>query len=697
MRLDGACLLLSALAALPAQSPPIQIQVQPNRVIRTFDATEAFGTSVDGQEHGNNSRMLSPASVALMKTAGLKALTYRLRTELGGEVWHWNPEGTWSDPKRKEGYWTSSAAPGKPILESYGYRLTRRGNTIDQALNNGYSRLDDGDLGTFWKSNPYLDPHYTHEPYSAHPEWIVIGFGNVLPINHLRIHWAAPYAARFEVDTWSSDTDEWTGTWHTVAANQKGNPGVQEVDFPQVQAEFLKIQLLESSETALPHCTDPRDAMGFAVRELEAGLKQADGSFHDAIRHGKTQNAQTWMCVSSTDPWHREEDKDANTEQPGFDLIARTHLSNGRPMLMPTGALYDTPENVAAEVKWLKAKHFSLRGLEIGEEPDGQSADAVHFGLLYAQMAATIRRIDPKVRLGGPSFQTAHVDYCDFPRGGPPWLTQFKDTLRREGHLQDFQFVSFEWYPFDDVLGNPSRQLQLAVPLLRESVKRLQGAGMAGMPWLITEYGWSAYAAQPEVEIPGAIFDLDLALNALALGARTTYAYGYEPDSVIQEKPGAWGNNMLFLDDGETMQPMPTCYAARLLTKAACMPRGVHRLLEVSGAPSAVGAYAIRRPDGRIALVLTNRADGPLAVALQGLGPGVLKGFRYDARCYRWLADGEHGHPLVNQPPYPIAAREGRTRLPAMSITVLLNRTPLHGDVYGERKVAGVGAPDANR
>ena len=70
--------------------------------------------------------------------------------------------------------------------------VTRRGDTIDQAADAGFSRLDDGRRKTFWKSNPYLDPHFTHEPEGAHPQWVLIDFGTHRRIDAVRIDWGAP-------------------------------------------------------------------------------------------------------------------------------------------------------------------------------------------------------------------------------------------------------------------------------------------------------------------------------------------------------------------------------------------------------------------------------------------------------------------------------------------------------------------------
>src|SRR5947207_11078415 len=100
---------------------------------------------------------------------------------------------------------TSHHAVAHTVNLSSRYRLPRRGNKTDQANDDGYSRIADGDEESFWKSDPYLDSHFTGEPDDAHPQWVVIDLGATKPVDSVRIRWGAPYAEQYKVEYWSGD------------------------------------------------------------------------------------------------------------------------------------------------------------------------------------------------------------------------------------------------------------------------------------------------------------------------------------------------------------------------------------------------------------------------------------------------------------------------------------------------------------
>src|SRR5436190_8659187 len=233
-RRQAAALQICLLATICVHSGPLLAQrrttatitIDTSRPLNRFTPSHAIGAAIDGHEKGVNDLQFTPDNIKAMLTAGLRPITYRLRTELGMDVWHWNPKGSWSEQANRQGYWVSDSDPRQPVSLSYGYSLPRRGNTIDQAANNGYSRLDDGDEQSFWKSNPYLDSHFTGEDNKLHPQWIVIQFARPEPVNALRVSWGEPFAKRFRVQ-YASFSDQ-----SVIALNPPGTW----TDFPR--AEF---------------------------------------------------------------------------------------------------------------------------------------------------------------------------------------------------------------------------------------------------------------------------------------------------------------------------------------------------------------------------------------------------------------------------------------------------------------------------
>src|SRR2546428_505385 len=149
-----------------------------------------------------------PAYLKQIRDAVWEVTSYHQNPDLFAHAGHGNPKGTWSDPAGK-GYFTGDSTPTKEMIRhSYGYQLRHRGFTRNGGTEfDGYSRLDDGDLQSYWKSNPYLAKEFTGEDDSLHPQWVVIALDKKQDINAIRIHWGDPYAQSFEVQYWDGDGD----------------------------------------------------------------------------------------------------------------------------------------------------------------------------------------------------------------------------------------------------------------------------------------------------------------------------------------------------------------------------------------------------------------------------------------------------------------------------------------------------------
>lgn len=700
------CLLLT-LQSLSVITPDVAsgtslvtVTVDTSKPVNRFIPSHAIGAGVDGQEFGSIKRQLSPENIRAMLTAGLKPLAYRLRTELAGEAWHWNPRGRWSDGVRRQGYWTSSTELNAPIKVSYGYRLPRRGNTIDQANDDGYSRIADGDPRSFWKSNPYLDEHFTHEQNSHHPQWVLIDLGESKGIDAIRIEWGRPFATKFAIQYGDFVGDEdlsqrlptdWHSFPHGDIENGKGGNSLLRLANQSLRVRYVRVRLDESSERAAQRSHDVRDRLGFAIREIYLGTITAHGRFQDAIRHAASHDTQTHIYVSSTDPWHRAVDRDKDTEQPGFDFIFDSGLTNGLPVMLPVPVLYDTPANAVAEIEYLTMRGYPMDRVEVGEEPDGQFIDSEHYAQLYVQFVEALRRANPRLHFGGPSMQdieqTEVPGRIEFGKGG--WLGRFLQYLKAHGRMKDFSFFSFEWYPFEDDCERPGEQLQSASTMLSDALDELQQGGLTHeIPWIISEYGYSAFAARAEIDLEGALLNADSVARFLTLGGGAAYLYGYEASEVIKENDCSAGNNMLFFLDtaGGRAQPTATYWGGRLLTQEWVKPGDeLHEIypamsdLKNAQGEEVVTAYALRRPDGLWSIMLINKdpkESHQVQIILQNKsGTNIwspVEMVQFSGAQYQLASDRERPVPLKSDPPARFRMeRTAPLTLPNWSITVV--------------------------
>jgi len=691
----------------PVESVTVTARFRPGRPLHRFIPSHALGAAIDADSGGAQNRKLTPANIQAMLSAGLKSLAYRLRTELAVDSWHWNPQGSWSEVTRKQGYWISNLNSDKPILLSYGYHLPRRGSTIDQGDNDSYSRLDDGDLDTFWKSNPYLDRHFTGDANSQHPQWIVVDLGKQEYVNTVRLNWAVPFATKYEVQF--ADFDDISdislnppAMWRTFPKGRvidgKGGDVLMRVAEQPVRTRFIRIVMSESSGTGTTETNDIRDRLGYAMKEIGAGLTDEQHPFDDYIHHSPHHEKQTVIYVSSTDPWHSESDLDNGMEEPGFDRVFQSGLTNGLPMLVATGLLYDTPENAVAEIQYLKSRGYLVNQVELGEEPDGQYVTPEDYGALYLEFARAIHRFDPGLQLGGPSFQEI-LPGEDGSSVGSAWFERFLKYLKQHESLDEYSFFSFEWYPFDDACADPATQLAQSTGMMDSALANMRRGGLSPrLPWIISEYGYSAFASRAAIGIEGALLNADLIGRFLTLGGDQTFLYGYTPGQPAAEMGCLMGGNMLFSmdNDGNITHQFAGYFGARLLTQTWLgAPDELHNLFPVTLRPkqspgkSLLTAYVVYRPDGLWSFLIINkdsrrayRVRVELSNALTRRTMQLQSGvdlYQFSRENYQLSAEGSDPYPLKSLPPTHRHLDKDSLKtvvLPSYSLTVIRGRGP---------------------
>ena len=622
------CLLsLCMLLSVPySGAQTIIVDTNSRSATNHFSPNATLGAGIDRLSTQAIDKAFTKQNLDRIAPSGWQSITYRQNTDLAVEAWHWNPEGSWSDPSGR-GYFTGSTKLGAPIRFSFGYALPRRGFTRNDGTGNtGYSRLTDGDTHSFWKSNPYLAQHFTGEDDSLHAQWVILDLAKREPIDSIRIDWAAPYATNFLIQAWTGDdpiASPTRGTWETlqngVVAN--GGGGLQTIalaDEP-VSVRFLRILMTKSSDTCdADGNSDIRNCVGYAISELYVGTTTPDGAFHDVLCHTPDQEQSTTYS-SSVDPWHEPSDlHNKDQAQVGFDHFYTSGVTHGLPAMVPIAMIYSQPEDAVAEIKYLEARHYPISYVEMGEEADGQYMSPEDNAALYLQFATALHQFDPTLKLGGPAFQGSNDDIQTFPdaQGRTSWLTRFIDYLRAHNRIQDFAFFSFEHYPFEGC-KMPWSNLYEEPELVSHIMHAWQSDGLPkGLPVFITESNLSPAASESFMDNFAALWLADYIGSFLTNGGNSVYYFHYLPmqlDRGCDNSSGTFG--MFTIHPDYTIdQPLSQFFASELINTEWVQPGKEINTIFPSSATISDGAghmmvtsYAVHRPDEKWSVMLINR------------------------------------------------------------------------------------------
>jgi hypothetical protein len=455
--------------------------------------------------------------------------------------------------------------------------------------------------------------------------------------------------------------------------------------------------MTQSSTTCDSHgSADKRNCVGYAIRELSVGTLGANGELHDLLRHTPDQDQTPTYC-SSVDPWHEPSDIDhSGRAQVGFDLFYTSGFTRGLPAMIPIALIYNTPEDAAAEMKYLKNRNYPISYVEMGEEPDGHYMLPEDYAALYLQFARAMHKVDPSLKLGGPIFtgQNKDVEVWADANGNPSFTGRFINYLKSHDALPDLAFFSFEHYPYD-----PCRYQWGSLydePALVSGIMQIwRDDGVPpSVPLFITESNISSSDSENSVDIFGALWLADYVGSFFTAGGDGLYYFHYIPGGVhpgCNNSPGSFG---FFNMDAnrQITQPLSQFFASQLINLEWLKPGGESQKLfsATSDVQDSVGhnlitAYAVERPDGDWALMIINKdQEIPHSVRLHfqnvenktdaSFG-GTVQTITFGRAQYQWQPlkkSADPDGPLLQS---QVQADSGTSyELPAASIVVLRGR-----------------------
>lgn len=708
------CLMLcSALSAGTASclAGTIRVDATPAHVTNVVRPDRALGAGVDLLPYGAADKLLTPGMIRRILSAGWQPISYRQNTELHAQAWHWNPHGSWSEPGGR-GYFVGDARPDKePIIHSYGYSLPRRGVTRDDGTGtDGYSRLTDGDEGSFWKSNPYLAQRFTGDPDTEHPQWVILDLGAAQKLSAIRIDWADPYATRYLVQYWRGGDDPERkpadGAWilfpHGGIEDGHGGNALLRLANQPVRARWVRVLMTASSNTcAGGDHSDPRNCVGYAIREIYLGTMGSRGHLHDVVRHTPDQDQTATYC-SSVDPWHESRDLDEQAgDQVGFDRFFTSGITRGLPAIIPIAMLYSTPEDAVAELSYLERRGYPISYVEMGEEPDGHYANPEDYAALYVQFAAALHKLDPRLKLGGPIFTGENEDIRTWANaaGNVSWTARFIDYLRAHGALGELSFFSFEHYPV--VPGTLSWASLYDEPDWVTRIMKVwrQDGVPPDVPLFITESNLSSQYSEAYLDLWGGLWLADYVGAFFTAGGNALYYYHDMPLPMGSGENNSAGTFSFFSADAHfnIEQPLAQYFVSRMVNLQWLQPGDSrHRLfaatsdIDDGAGHTLVTAYPVLRPDGQWALLIVNKDQGnshTVGISFEDSARHRSSGFTgkvtelvLSPAQYQWHPAPGGGRADPDGPPLREvinATPQTRFVLPAASVVVLRGRSGL--------------------
>jgi hypothetical protein len=240
------------------------------------------------------------------------------------------------------------------------------------------------------------------------------------------------------------------------------------------------------------------------------------------------------------------------------------------------------------------------------------------YAALYVQWAKALHKLDPTLKLGGPSFQGVNEDIKVWPdaAGQTSWVVRFLDYLKKHDAMKDLTFFSFEHYP-NGGCTSPWQRLYDEPHVVSHIMDVWHKDGIpADMPMFITETNLSPAASETYLDIFSGLWLADFIGTFTNSGGKGVYYFHYLPIQMehgCNDSQGTFG--MFTVDeDYKIKQRLAQFYVAQLINLEWVQPgTGSHDVfasksdIDDGAGHQMVTAYTVKRPDGQWSVMLVNR------------------------------------------------------------------------------------------
>jgi Glycosyl hydrolase family 79, N-terminal domain len=329
-------------------------------------------------------------------------------------------------------------------------------------------------------------------------------------------------------------------------------------------------------------------------------------------------------------------------------------------------------------------KHYGVRYWEIGNELYGNGTYGSHWEVdlhktkgpaAYATNALTfihaMKAVDPTIQTG--IVLTAPGRWPDGVN--PDWNRNVLSIACNE-----IDFVDVHWYPQDPGpesdagLLNSTRQIASMVSTLRSRIKEYCGSHVSRVGIMVTETNSVSFNPGKQTVSPvNALFLADNYMNWLENGI-TNIDWWDIHNSITtgqNNSPSLYGDTQYgdygILSSGQSANgisepplntPFPTYYGLQMLTKLG--GAGDH-MLQASSSQPLLAVHAVKRQDGRLAILLINKdpsANYKVSFSLAGyssISSAVLYSYGKSSNAIQETSDPAFGNTLSEDiPPYSL-------------------------------------------